>query len=229
MKERATIILPSFRMGMKEKEYEQAQSEGWVQLPEHTYHYPGKTVALTDARAAVNLAQFAGGVHGVPLHKVDIMTDRDTERLLQENRHRYFFLLGTRSHKAIREILNQHNHDFDFEFAPDEWSIVDRRTNTKYSVADPSRMKSAEEAKDMDYALLERIVDDTNHRVLYAIGGMWDSSTEGASEFLLVNRGSISQEFGEGGFQYLLKFRAGSSQVADVELVRGQRDSHIVP
>jgi hypothetical protein len=72
----------------------------------------------------------------------------------------------------------------------------------------------------MDYALIEKIIDEISDRVIFVIGGMWDTSSLTAGRYLIEHREKIYRKFGGGGFQYVLEIPAGSTLVKNVVIER---------
>jgi hypothetical protein len=222
---RIVIAFPSFHMGLKQAPYEQAKSEHWFQLPKGTYHYRGKTSAMTAFGAVKGIIAALGQIFDIDelQNRLVFATDEQTEALLEEGGYTHYIILGTRSHEYSRQILRQYSEDFEFEFAESAWSIIDKRENKTYMVPDPSRTDPGKPVTAIDYALIEKIVDEDAGRVIIVIGGMLDTGTLAAGNFLIEHREEIYRQFGSRGFQYLLEILPGSTSVRRIIVERSPR------
>jgi len=228
-KSRFVFILPSFQMGLKADDFERAKAEKVIQIPEGTYYYRGKTSAITDFGAIKDMIAILGRLFEMEevQNRIVLATDEQAEDLFIGGEYTHYVLVGSKSHKYSRQILKQYSEDFEFSFTEKDWSIIDKRENKKYTVPDPSQTAESPDPKiqyeGMDYAIIEKIIDEVASRVVFIIAGMWDTSTLAAGKFLIEHREDIYQKFGAGGFQYLLEIPAGSTRVKSVKLERSPR------
>lgn len=221
-KSRFVIVFPGFRMGFKRDAYEQAMAENWLNVPKGTYHYRGKTAAMTAFSATKGILAMLSKIFEIDdlQKRVVLATDEQTELLLQEPVYSHYVMLGTRSQGYSRQLLQQYSRDFEFSYMDDAWSIIDKRESKSYTVPDPSKTVPGKPIEGTDYALLEKIIDTANQRVIIIIAGMWDTGTLAAGNFLVSHRHEIYKRFGSGEFQYLLELPAGSTEVRRVIVER---------
>lgn len=224
-KSRVVFLYPGFRMGLKSDDYRRAKELGWLNIPADTYHYRGKTSSMTAFQATKGLIAALGRVFDPDelQSRIVLATDEDTESLLQSGAYTHYVLIGTRSHSHVRRVLTQYSDDFEFRFDVDNWNVTDKREGKTYSVSDPSRATREDQTDCKDFALIEKIVDPISRRIVVVLGGMWDTGTLAAGAFLLERRKEIAEEFGNGGFQYLLEISAGSTRIRRVVLARPPR------
>jgi hypothetical protein len=225
LKSRVVFLFPGFRMGLKRNDYLQAKHDGRLHIPADMYQYRGATSAMTAFQATKGLIAVMGRVFDPDelQSRIVLATDDDTESFLQSGGYTHYVLVGTRSHAHIRRIVSQYGDDFEFGFDVDNWRVIDKRTKAKYSVPDPSQANRADQADDTnDFALIEKVVDPISRRVVLVLGGMWDTGTLAAGQFLLERRKEIAKKFRGGGFQYLLEIPAGSTRVRRVVVERAQ-------
>lgn len=226
-KSRFVVLFPAFQMGLKKDGYRRAKTEGWFSLPGGTYHYRGLTSAMTAFGAVKGLIAILGRLFEPDelQSRLVFATDEETESLMRAGGYTHYILLGTRSHQYAREVLTQYSEDFEFQFGTDNWSVLDKREDQTYSVPDPSQVAPEVPGPGMDYALIEKIIDPVSQRVIFVIGGMWDTGTLAAGNFLIEHREEIFKQFGAGGFQYLLEIVPGSTRVRRIVLARSPRES----
>jgi hypothetical protein len=212
-------------MGLKADDFERAMDEKVIQIPKGMYHYRGKTAAFTDFGAVKDMIAILGGIFETEevQNRIVLKTDEQAVDLLRGGEYTHYVLVGARSQRYSRQILQQYSEDFEFGFTENEWSIIDKRENKKYSVPDPSQTAESPDAGIMDYAIIEKIIDEVGDRVIFVIAGLWDTGTLAAGQFLIEHREEIYQKFGTGGFQYLLEIYAGSTRVKSVKLERSPR------
>lgn len=219
---RVVFIYPTFRMGLKPDEYKKAKAEGRLSLPSETYHYRGATSAMTAFGATKGLIALLGKFFDPDelQSRVAVATEEETESLVRSGAYTHYILMGTRSHLQAIRVLAQYSPDFEFNFDKSEWSVIDKRTGEKYSVPNPSEPSLDDQTEGKDYALVEKIVDPLLRKVIIFIGGMWDTGTLAAGAFLIAHRKQIFEQFGSGGFQYLLEVTPGSTHVQRIVLER---------
>ncbi|MER2266092.1 CHAT domain-containing protein [Methylobacterium oxalidis] len=209
---RFAFSLPRFKLGVPENE---AGSSGAAEV-HASYRYPGPTVSAHDLGAVEPLMQLVGRF--LPsledlARKARIIADTATRRSFEEREYTHYILIGSRSHDFSRTQLPQYSRDFEFKFADNgPWSLIDHREDRIYEVPDP-RSVAGLTPEASDYALIEKIVDPDNQRVLLIIAGMWDTSTRAAGRYFFEKRDGIIRRFGAGGFQIVLEIRQGTTDV----------------
>jgi len=219
-KSRVAINFPAWQMGVKPAVYSRAMEE-WIQIPKGQTHYRGRTAPMTAINGAKDLIATLGRLFPVDDFgdRIVIGTDERTQDMLDEGIFTHYVLFGTQSHAYVRNVLQQYSRDFEFHFGGEQWSLIDKRTSNTYSVQNPSLLHRAD-ASGMDYALIEKIIDEISDRVIFVIGGMWDTSSLTAGRYLIEHREKIYRKFGGGGFQYVLEIPAGSTLVKNVVIER---------
>jgi hypothetical protein len=150
--------------------------------------------------------------------RVTLMPEANLRDAMNERRYTHWFFLGSRSQSWAKPLLVRFRSDFELAYGA-AWTIVDRHTGRSYSTPDPSQIH-AREAKGSDYALIEKIVDEENEKVVFFLAGLWDSGTQATGQYLFNQRQKLVAEFGRGGFQLLLRLAAGSTEVQNVEVHR---------
>ena len=218
---RVAIILPGFRMGMKQEDYQQIPVEQWTPITKDRYKYAGLTSSKCDINASKGIMMLLGKVFDLDDldGRVIVDTDDNTNNLLTDSSITHFIFLGSRSHAFSRSILSQYSEDFIFDYSEEVWKLSDKRTNKNYIVKNPSKIESGVKNKTdcgLDYAIIEKIVDEISKRVIIVIAGMWDTSTLAAGKYLSSNIDKFYKTYGMGGFQLLLELQAGSSRISRV-------------
>ena len=182
---------------------------------------PGK--AANDGQAVEPLIQLVGRF--LPksedlARRARIIPGHVVDASFEAKEFTHYVLVGSRSHDFSRSKLPQYSRDFAFEFTEcGPWRLIDRREGIFYDVANPA-LAAAPTPNASDYALVEKIVDPQNDRVLLVIAGMWSSSTLAAGRYLFDKRDEIVRRFGAGGFQFVLETRQGTSEVTRVVVSR---------
>jgi CHAT domain len=187
------------------------------------YRYPGPTASVHDIGAIQHFIALVGRflARGQLSRRIEIVPDWEAGPLLDRQEYTHFVLIGSRSHSLSRQKLQNYSEDFDFEFSDNSWRLIDKRGQT-YEVHAPDKI-SEPVAGTKDYAIIEKIIDTINGRVLFVIAGMWDTSTHAAGRYLTDHRDEIFAKFGNGGFQYILETVQGSPDVKRVVLARSPR------
>jgi hypothetical protein len=222
---RFAFSLPQFRQSIPVAEFAGAAAK--TARPAEGYFFPGLTVAAHDLGAVEHLLALVGRfVPGEDLwRRIAIVSDHAVGEMLEHGDYTHYFLLGSRSHSFSRSKLRNYSRDFDFDFsAKSEWRLCDRREGVTYTVPNPQEA-STPTPGERDYALLEKIIDPLNRRVVFVIAGMWDTSTHAAGRYLLANRDRIVGRFGSGGFQIILETVQGSLDIKTVVCERAPRIS----
>ena len=216
------FIFPVFKMGLKNISYDDAVEKNWISLPEGEYKYKGPTTSVTALEASKGLVALLGKVFDWSnLHKhIHFFSDSDAEQVFQDSSYTHIILFGHKSHGFSREVLKKYSEDFKFpDDSPEgKWAIEDLRTNELYEVPDPQISDSEIEKsgyKGPDYALIEKITDTEDKRVLFVIAGIRAKSTQAAGEYLITKFDLIQRKFGSGGFQILLAIKPGTTEVIE--------------
>lgn len=211
-KSRIALVLPSFIYGLKPNDYYKAKEYQTIKIPDG-YSYRGITFAKYDVAASKNILLLLGKVIDSTDfdNKVKMESDDRIEEILIDESITHFVFFGSASLNDSNRLLSQYSHDFEYEFAPDYWILKDKRTGTVYPVKNPSAPESKKE--NMDYAIIEKIIDDKMNRVFYFIAGSWGQSTLAAAKYLVLNFNKICQMYGHSGFQLLLEVEAGKTEV----------------
>lgn len=216
---RFAFSLPRFKLGSPEGQPGAPPPEA----DDEAYRYRGPTIAANDVQAVEPLIQLVGRF--LPksedlARRARIIPGHVVDASFEAKEFTHYVLVGSRSHDFSRSKLPQYSRDFAFEFTEcGPWRLIDRREGIFYDVANPA-LAAAPTPNASDYALVEKIVDPQNDRVLLVIAGMWSSSTLAAGRYLFDKRDEIVRRFGAGGFQFVLETRQGTSEVTRVVVSR---------
>lgn len=214
-KSRLAVSLPSFRMGLPKEEYKELEDQ--LKAPvAGKYCYRSGTASFHDLQVAHQITGALGRFWDVDtaLRQIVIHGSDNVQGVMDDPSYTHFIFVGTRSHTKIQKLFKHYSEDFKFEFDINEWRIIDNREGKIYSTPDPSQQSSDDPNQHLDYALIEKIVIDSERKCLFFIAGLWDTSTEAAAKYLIRERANLVQNFGAGGFQVVIAVRAGTTDVS---------------
>jgi hypothetical protein len=216
-------------MGFAEDVYRRLADRGEIQIPEKVFNYKGATNARSDVGAAVGLISLLGEILP-PKRAHEAVEIFQAEQLTENRDSSHIFAFGSKSHGHVQDLLKAYSKDFAFEYKDPEtgsdefWKITDRKEGTVYKVHDPSKFKAGSDerkaADETDYAVIEKIIDQKNARVIFVLAGLQDRGTRGAGEYLLKNWENLVTKYGASPFQELLKFEPGLASFGASEIER---------
>ncbi|MBO6623819.1 MAG: hypothetical protein JJ938_02995 [Roseicyclus sp.] len=206
--------VPTFRMGFSPDDYARV-SEKLAKVVNGEYCYRSHSTPLTDIRAIKDLIGAAASIW--PLNKqsarVRIESADELLNTLGDPLKTNVIVVGTKSHIEASHMIRRYSDDFEFRYDSEEWSIHDKRTGQVYSTPSPNNQSSRDPDQDFDFALIEKTYLGNGNRFVIFLAGLWDSSTQAAGEFLVRERDSLVDQFGDGSFQVLLRVRSGTTDV----------------
>lgn len=223
------FYLPEFRMGFFEDDYRRLADSEQIKIPGNIFNYKGLTNARSDVDSATGLISLLGEI--LPPGRAQEAIEMFRAEELTENRKAsHIFAFGSKSHGRVQNLLKAYSKHFAFEYkdpvtgSDDFWKIEDRKEKKVYKVPDPSKLKAGSDeraaANESDYAVIEKIIDQKNDRVIFVLAGLQDRGTRGAGEYLLKHWQDLVAKYGASPFQVLLKFEPGLASFGVSEIER---------
>jgi hypothetical protein len=222
------FYLPEFRMGFFEDDYRRLADSEQIRIPGNIFNYKGRTNARSDVDSATGLISLLGEI--LPPGRAQEAIEIFRAEQLTENKASHIFAFGSKSHGRVQDLLKAYSKHFAFEYkdpvtgSDDFWKIEDRKEKKVYAVRDPSKLKAGSDeraaANESDYAVIEKIIDQKNDRVIFVLAGLQDRGTRGAGEYLLKHWEDLVAKYGASPFQVLLKFEPGLASFGVSEIER---------